>query len=90
MKKRGRMAQFLKERRMKVGLTQSDVARKLGYSSPQFVSNWERGLASPPVFILRDLTKIYKVAADEMFDLLLEEVKFDLQKEFYSNRSRRR
>lgn len=90
MKKRGHLAAFLKNKRIEVGLTQSDVARKLGYSSPQFVSNWERGLANPPVFILRDLTKMYKVPADKMFDILVEEVTADLHKEFYANKGRRR
>jgi len=84
------MALFLKEKRVKAGLTQSDVAQKLGYSSPQFISNWERGLASPPVFVLRDLTKIYKVAADEMFNLLVNDVKENLKKEFYATKGRRR
>lgn len=90
MKKRGRLAGFLKEKRVAVGLTQSEVARRLGYSSPQFVSNWERGLANPPVFVLRDLTKMYKVSADQMFDLLLEDVKNELHREFYASKGRRR
>lgn len=90
MKKRGNLAGFLKEKRVAAGLTQSEVARKLGYSSPQFVSNWERGLANPPVFVLRDLTKMYKVSADSMFDLLVEDVKAELHREFYASRSRRR
>lgn len=90
MKKRGQLAVFLKEKRVQAGLTQSQVAEKLGYSSPQFVSNWERGLANPPVFILRDLTKMYKVPADEMFQLLLAEVERDLHREFYSSKGRRR
>ena len=90
MKKRGRLAGFLKDKRVAVGLTQSEVARKLGYSSPQFVSNWERGLANPPVFVLRDLTKMYKVAADQMFDLLINDVKEDLHREFYASKGRRR
>lgn len=90
MKKRGQLAVFLKEKRVQAGLTQSQVAEKLGYSSPQFVSNWERGLANPPVFILRDLTKMYKVSADEMFNLLLAEVERDLHKEFYSSKGRRK
>lgn len=90
MKKRGRLAGFLKEKRVSVGLTQSEVAKKLGYSSPQFVSNWERGLANPPVFVLRDLTKMYKVSADQMFDLLVADVKSDLEREFYNSKSRRR
>ncbi len=88
MKKRGRLSEFLKEKRVTAGLTQSEVARKLGYSSPQFVSNWERGLANPPVFVLRDLTKMYKVPADQMFELLVEDVKADLHREFYASKSR--
>lgn len=88
MKKRGRLSVFLKEKRVAAGLTQSQVARKLGYSSPQFVSNWERGLANPPVFVLKEITKMYKVNADQMFNLLVDDVKTDLQREFYSSRRR--
>lgn len=90
MKKRGQLAIFLKEKRIEAGLTQSQVAGKLGYSSPQFISNWERGLANPPVFILRDLTKMYKVPADEMFSLLMAEIERELHREFYASRARRR
>lgn len=90
MKKRGHLSVFLKDKRVEAGLTQSEVARRLGYSSPQFVSNWERGLANPPVFILRDLTKMYKVSADQMFEMLVDEVRGQLEKEFYSSRGRRR
>ena len=90
LKKRGQLAVFLKDKRVQANLTQSQVAEKLGYSSPQFISNWERGLASPPVFVLKDLTKMYKVAADEMFTLLLGEVERNLHKEFYSSKGRRR
>ena len=90
MKKRGGLAEYLKERRMQAGLTQSEVAKKLGYSSPQFVSNWERGLANPPIFVLRDLTKMYKVPVDQMFDLIVEDFKLELQREFSASRSRRR
>jgi transcriptional regulator with XRE-family HTH domain len=90
VKKQRAMADYLKEKRAKANLTQSDVASKLGYSSPQFVSNWERGLAKPPVFVLRDLTKLYRVPAGEMFSVLLAEVESDLREEFYSSKARRR
>jgi transcriptional regulator with XRE-family HTH domain len=90
LKKRDTLSVFLKEKRVEAGLTQSEVARKLGYSSPQFVSNWERGLANPPVFILKDLTKMYKVPADEMFELLVDEVRTQLHREFYASKGRRR
>lgn len=90
MKKRGGLAAYLKEKRIQVGLTQSEVAKKLGYSSPQFVSNWERGLANPPVFVLRDLTKMYKVPVDELFDLIVEDFKQELQRELSAGRRRAR
>ncbi len=86
LKKRDGLSEFLKNKRVEAGLTQSEVARKLGYSSPQFVSNWERGLARPPVFILRNLTKMYRVPAEQMFKALMSEVEGDLHKEFYSSR----
>lgn len=82
------LKEFLKQKRTDAGLTQAEVATRLGYSSSQFISNWERGLASPPVATLRELTKMYKVPADTMFDLLLAEVKTNLHKEFYSSRRR--
>jgi transcriptional regulator with XRE-family HTH domain len=90
LKKRNTLSVFLKEKRVAAGLTQSEVANKLGYSSPQFVSNWERGLANPPVFILKDLTKMYKVPVDEMFELLVGQVRSELHKEFYASKGRRR
>lgn len=89
MKKRGGLAAYLKEKRVEAGLTQLEVAKKLGYSSPQFVSNWERGLANPPVFVLRDLTKMYKVPVDQMFDLIVEDFKLELQRELSVSRRRR-
>jgi len=90
VKSKSHLSQFLKKKRMEAGLTQSEVASELGYSSPQFISNWERGLANPPVFILRNLTKLYKVPADEMFNKLLSEVERDLHREFYSSKPARR
>ena len=40
---------LLRNARIKSGLTQMEIAKKLGYSSSQFVSNWERGEALPPM-----------------------------------------
>lgn len=51
MTPRQRFGQFLATARRKAGLTQSDVARALGYdfeNAQQLASNWERGMALPP------------------------------------------
>lgn len=83
-----KLAQFLKEKRTLSGLSQKDVATKLGYSTSQFISNWERGISQPPINTLRTLANMYKVTAEQMFNVLLEEtmvqVQADLKKKFYA------
>lgn len=73
MKKNAQLSHFLKEKRIASGLSQGDVADKLGYSTAQFISNWERGVAAPPVNILKKLAELYKVNAEELFEVVLEE-----------------
>ncbi len=73
MKKNAQLSNFLKEKRIASGLSQGDVADKLGYSTAQFISNWERGVAAPPVNILKKLADLYKVNAEELFEVVLEE-----------------
>lgn len=68
-----RIGQFLKTHRVKSGLTQSDVAQRLGYTSPQFISNIERGLCSAPVKHLKDFAKMYNLDSEELIQLLLTE-----------------
>lgn len=54
------MKKQLKQMRKKSGLSQNQVADKLGYSTGQFVSNWERGLIIPPISTLKTLAKMFK------------------------------
>ena len=49
--------QILADARNRVGLTQKDLAKKLGYSSAQFISNVERGLCLVPKSQLKKLEK---------------------------------
>ena len=84
-----RLAKFLKEKRTVAGLSQKDVATKLGYSTSQFISNWERGISQPPIHTLRTLAKMYGVAADQMFQVLvsatIDQVQEDLKQKFYNS-----
>lgn len=85
----GILAKFLKEKRVQSGLSQKDVAEKLGYSTSQFISNWERGISHPPMNTLRSLSELYKINPEDMFQVLLKatvaQVEEDLKKKFYSN-----
>ncbi|WP_413287990.1 helix-turn-helix domain-containing protein [Bdellovibrio sp. HCB337] len=81
------LSKFLKDKRKLAGLSQGAVAKKLGYTSPQFVSNWERGLSRPPVPTLRKIAQIYNISMNEMFDVVLQttiiEVKAELTEKFF-------
>lgn len=82
------LAEFLKNRRIQKGLTQSAVAEKLGYTTSQFISNWERGISSPPMKTLKKLSKMYGVSPEEVYEIVLEvsvqEVTSKLQRNFFS------
>lgn len=67
------LGNYLKDKRVHVGMTQSEVASKLGYSTPQFISNFERGLCSPPLKNLKTLVKLYRIPVDEIMVLIMKE-----------------
>lgn len=57
---------YLRLLRSSAGLSQGDVAKTMGYSSAQFVSNWERGLSVPPASAFEQLAKAFKIPYDEL------------------------
>ncbi|MCE3009780.1 MAG: helix-turn-helix transcriptional regulator [Proteobacteria bacterium] len=90
-----RLGLFLKNKREAQGLTQSDVAKRLGYGSPQFISNIERGISSVPLKSLKTLVEMYGVSPEEIIDVFLEEKKSQLLKalrgqELHQDHARRR
>lgn len=79
MAKQRRLAAFLKENRIKSGLSQAEVASILKYSTPQFISNWERGVSSPPLDKLGQLIELYRISRDELIDVMLNEAREHLE-----------
>lgn len=61
---------YLKNLRETQGLSQADIASQLGYTTSQFVSNWERGLSFPPIKDIKRLALFYKVDAEYLFTLV--------------------
>jgi transcriptional regulator with XRE-family HTH domain len=92
MKQKNMLAEFLKQKRVAAGLSQREVSDKLGYTTPQFVSNWERGVSHPPINAIKKLGELYKISADELFEVTLtttiQEVTQDLRRKFLSSRAR--
>lgn len=83
-------ALYLKDKRVAANLSQADVARKLGYSTAQFISNWERGVSQPPVSAIKKLSSMYSVPAESMLNHMIEtakaEVEADLKRKFNNSK----
>lgn len=75
------LGEYLQSCREAALLTQRVVANRLGYSSAQFISNFERGIAAPPVLRLRMLIKLYRADRKRVIDLFLEGERAILEKE---------
>lgn len=81
------LADLLKKARTQAGLSQKEVASVLGYKSSQFISNWERGLSSPPLATLRRLCVLYKTDEAAVLNIIKEiavrKLESELEREFY-------
>jgi transcriptional regulator with XRE-family HTH domain len=67
------LAEYLKRSREEFGFTQKEVSDTLGYTSPQFVSNWERGVSSPPLNCLPKIVELYELNPKEIIEVMMKE-----------------
>lgn len=61
-------------------MTQMELATKLGYDSPQFVSLFERGFSKVPAETLGLLITLLELPEDKIFNLLITEHAEDLKR----------
>lgn len=71
-----------REFREKAGLTQKDVSEALGYTTPQFISNVERGRCRFPVEKLPKLKRLYRLSNDQVIEMIMGEEKQGLLRHF--------
>ena len=57
----------LRNHRKKLGMTQEEVAQKIGVS-PQAISKWEAGDCLPDCFNLKTISDVYKISADVLLE----------------------
>ena len=66
------IGQKIKQLRYKAGLTQEQLAERLGVSA-QSVSKWENAASMPDISLLPLLSEAFGVSIDELFDLTQEQ-----------------
>lgn len=84
-KSRSLNAKEWKRLREAAGLTQKEVSDALGYSTPQFISNVERGRCRFPIQKLTKIKKLYRLSTDQVVNLVLSEEKNGLVKVLKKN-----
>lgn len=88
-----KLADYLKQSRIKSGKSQAEVATFLGYSTPQFISNWERGISHPPMDAIESLASCYNISEEELFrnieQATIESVKSNLRSRFNASKNSR-
>ena len=60
-----RTGQFIARRRKAIGLTQKELADRLGVTN-KAVSKWETGGGMPDISVLQELSRILEVSVDEL------------------------
>lgn len=66
------LGQYLRQWRTDAGVKQHELAQLLGYKSPQFVSNWERGLCAPPMDQIKPILNALKVDPGQFIKIYLD------------------
>lgn len=69
---------MLRVRREQVGMTQRQLSDALGYSTAQFVSNWERNKAPVPSRSFRRISQLLGVPMREMVDHATRDYRHEL------------
>jgi len=84
-----KLGEYLKKKRLAKGLSQQEVADILGYSSSQFISNFECGIYAPPLKKLKTMVHLYDLSVDLLMSIIMEEEKRYLKTTLIKKSSRR-
>lgn len=67
-----KLGAWLKTKREAADLSQKTVSKKLNYITSQFVSNWERGISTPPPHKVDEIAELYSIDATELLTLITD------------------
>ena len=73
------LGNMIRDYRTKAGWTQLELAEKLGYNTPQFVSLFERGLSKIPLETLGRLLVLLKMPEKEVLKIMLSNYEAELK-----------
>ncbi len=81
---KSRAAKLIFERRKKLGISQGKLCKKLGYKTPQYLSNFERGLCYFAIPQLRKCCVVLAISPNEMKNAISRDIQDRFLKEWGS------
>jgi len=78
---------YFKDKRIKSGVSQTELARELGFSTSQMISNWERGICSPPMNAVAIMVDLFRLNKKEVITMLVNEHKREIETELRGRKS---
>lgn len=76
------LGRYLANIRLERKLTQWDVAVALGYGTPQFVSNWERGVVLPSLKESHRLAGLLRLPERDLIGAVFAVKQYELETEY--------
>lgn len=73
------IGRFFQDHRLKAGLSQSELADKLGVNK-QLISNWERGLCSPRMDHVGKIVRLTRIQKKKLLEVLLKQSEAEIRK----------
>lgn len=82
------IAQLIRTRRMNHprGYSQSELSHLLGYKNGQFISNVERALCNIPLKMLKRVSEVLDITADELKGAILKDQEETLNNYLYNSK----
>ena len=75
------IAELLRTKRIEKNLSQSDLAKRMGYASAQYISDWERAYSSVPLSKLVELANALDIGRDHLFEMFVDFARARLDRE---------
>lgn len=79
MKKKNQVGLFLKAARLKANLTQLEISVKLGYDTPQYISNVERGACTVSIQAMAKFAQVLPLDRDKLVKVVIDQATTQLR-----------